>query len=93
MYEEFPLAKTRKAAKIKLEELQIAHMVMTYKKTEMVTIIGQKRRIDWIRMRCKIIEFARVMVQRLKLEEKLTRLKVNVDYHRRQLWSIEMEVS
>ncbi|XP_032683564.1 uncharacterized protein LOC116849958 [Odontomachus brunneus] len=92
IYEEFPLAKARKAAKIKLRKLQIAHMVMTYEKTEIVTIIRQKRRIDWIRMRCKIIEFGRVAVQRLKLEEKLTRLKVNVDYHRRELRSIEIEM-
>lgn len=93
MYEEFPLAKTRQEAKINLGKLQIVHMVMTYKKTEMKTIIGQRRHIDWCRMRCKIIEFAHVMTERSKLQEKLTRLKATVDYHKKELGSIEMEVS
>lgn len=93
MYEEFPLAKARKAARIKMEKLKIGYMVTTYKKTEMTTIAEQRERIDWIRMRCEIIQFAQVMTERLKLKEKLTRLKVNVDYHTRELQSIEMEVS
>lgn len=67
-------------------------MVMDYKKAELTKIIKQRRRIDWIRTRCKIIEFATVMVEQLKLEKKLMKLKVNVDYHGRELQSIEMEV-
>lgn len=93
MYEEFPLAKARNVAKINLQKLQITHMIMTYKKEEMMTIIKQRRRIDWIRTRCKIIEFASIMVERLKMEEKLIKLKVSVEYHGRELRSIETEVS
>lgn len=93
MYEEFPLAKGRNAAKIKLGKLQIELMVVTYKRDEATTIIRQQRRVSWIRTRCKIIEFAGIMAERLKLEEKLTELKANVNYYRRELRSIEMEVS
>lgn len=93
MYEEFPLAKARNAATIKLEKLKIEYMVVTFKKAEMTTIIKQKRCIDWIRTRCKIIEFVSLMMERTKLEDKLKKLKVNVNYHRRELHSIEMEVS
>ncbi|XP_014468383.1 PREDICTED: uncharacterized protein LOC106741179 [Dinoponera quadriceps] len=92
MYEEFPLAKARNAAKISLRKLQIEHMVMTYKKTEMVTIIQQRQRINWVRMRCKIIEFVYFMAERLKLEERLTRLRGNVNHHRKELQSLEMEI-
>lgn len=67
-------------------------MIMNFKKTEMTMIIKQRVHIDWIRTRCKIIEFAAVMVERLKLEKKLMKLKVNVDYYGRELQSIEMEV-
>ncbi|XP_014473801.1 PREDICTED: uncharacterized protein LOC106743956, partial [Dinoponera quadriceps] len=90
MYEEFPLAKARNTAKISLRKLQIEHMVMTYKKTEMMTIIQQRERINWVRMRCEIIEFAYFMVERLKLEERLTRLRAN--HHGKELQSLEMEI-
>lgn len=92
MYEEFSLAKTRNAVKNNLQKLKIEYMIMDYKKTEMMTIIKQRLHIDWIRTCCKIIEFAAVMVERLELEKKLMKLKVNVDYHGRELQSIEMEV-
>jgi len=86
------LAKVRNAVKIKLENLKIEYMVTTFKKAEMTTIIKQKRHINWVRTRCKIVEFATVMVERFKWEEKLIKLKVNVNYHRRELRSIEVEV-
>lgn len=86
------MAKARNAAKINLEKLKIEHMVMSYKKAEMMTIIKQRRHINWIRTRCKIIEFVTVMMERLKLEEKFVKLKVNVKCHRRELQSIEAEV-
>lgn len=92
MYEKFPLAKTRNAVKNNLQRLKIEYMIMDYKKTEMMTIIKQRLHIDWIRTRCKIIEFAAVMVERVEMEKKLMKLKVNVDYHGRELQSIEMEV-
>ncbi|XP_011705091.1 PREDICTED: CAP-Gly domain-containing linker protein 1-like [Wasmannia auropunctata] len=91
-YEEFPSAKARNEAKIKLEKVKIEYMVTSYKKTEIIKIIKQRRRINWIRMRCKIVDFATVMSERLKLEEKLSNLKVNVKYHRRELQSIESEL-
>lgn len=79
--------------RIKQEKLQISLMVLNYKKTEAMKIIRQQQRIDWIRMRCKIVEFAGVMSKRLKLEERLTKLKVNINYYNKELRSVEMEVS
>ncbi|XP_077255733.1 uncharacterized protein LOC143893845 [Temnothorax americanus] len=92
VYEKFPLAKARNAAKNNLEKLEIEHMVMSYKKAEMITIVKQRRRVNWIRTRCKIIEFATMMLERMKLEEKLVKLKVNVKYHRKEFQSIEAEL-
>lgn len=87
------MAKARNAAKINLEKLKVEYMVMSYKKTEMMTIIKQRRRINWILTRYKIIEFVTVMMERLKLEEKFAKLKVNMKCHERELQSIEAEVS
>ncbi|XP_024875039.1 uncharacterized protein LOC112456605 [Temnothorax curvispinosus] len=92
VYEEFPLAKARNAAKNNLEKLKIEHMVMSYKKAEMITIVKQRRRVNWIRTRCRIIEFVTMMLERLKLEQKLVKLKVNVKYHRKEFQSIEAEL-
>lgn len=92
MYEGFPLAKARNAAKTSLGKLKIEYMVMSYKKAEMMTIIKQRRRINWIRTRCKIIEFVTVMLERLKLEKKFVGLKANVKYHTKELQSLEAEV-
>lgn len=92
VYEEFPLAKTRLAAKIDLEKLRIEYMVVAYKKAEMTTIIRQRRRIDWIRTRCKIVELAATMLEYLRLDGKLTRLERSVDRRRGELRSIEAKV-
>lgn len=87
------MAKARNTARINLEKLKIEHMIMSYKKAEMMTIIKQRQRINWIRMRCKIVEFVTAMLERLKLEEKLVQLKVNVKRQRKEFQSIEVEVS
>ncbi|XP_020278001.1 uncharacterized protein LOC109851882 [Pseudomyrmex gracilis] len=92
MYEEFPLAKARKEVKIKLEKLKIEYMIAVYKKAEMTNIIKQRRHIDWVRTRCKIIEFAAMMAETSKLEEKLLKLKVNVNYRKKKLQSIQTEL-
>ncbi|XP_036150438.1 uncharacterized protein LOC118648228 [Monomorium pharaonis] len=92
IYERFPLAKARNAAKVNLEKLKIEYMIMSYKKAEIMTIIKQRRHINWIRMRCKIIEFVTVMLERMKLEERLVTTKGNVKHHRNELQSIEAEL-
>ncbi|CAL1688544.1 unnamed protein product [Lasius platythorax] len=92
MYEEFPLAKTRNTARINLQKLKIEYLIVDYKKTEIIKIIKQRQRIDWIRIRCKIIEFVTVMMERSKFEKKLINLKINVDSYGRELQSIEMEL-
>ncbi|KAL0105472.1 hypothetical protein PUN28_016857 [Cardiocondyla obscurior] len=92
VYEEFPLAKARKAAKISLGKLKMEYMIASYKKSEMMKIIKQRQRIKWIRMRCKIVNFITTMFKHLKLEEKLGKLKVNVKYQKRELQSIETEL-
>lgn len=92
VYEEFPLAKARNAVKLDLERLKIEHMVMSYKKAEVMTVIKQRRRINWIRTRCRIIEFVTVMLENLRLERKFVRLKVNVRCHTKELQAVEAEV-
>ncbi|XP_011869188.1 PREDICTED: CAP-Gly domain-containing linker protein 1-like [Vollenhovia emeryi] len=92
MYEEFPLAKARNAAKFDLEKLKIKYMVTSYKKAEMMTIIKQRRRINWIRTRGKIVEFVTVMMERLKLEENFTKLKENVKRHGKEFQSVQAEL-
>lgn len=92
MYEEFPLAKARNEVKIKLEKLKIEYMIVVYKTVEMRNIIKLRRHIDWVRTRCKIIEFAAMMADTSKLEEKLLRLKVNVNCRKKKLQSIQTEV-
>lgn len=92
MYEEFPLAKARKAAKVNLAKVQIEEMALEYKNAEMIKMIKQREHIDWIRIRSKIAEFAQVMVERKKLEETFLKLKVDVDYYQREFESLEMKV-
>lgn len=92
MYEEFPLAKTRNTARINLQKLKIEYLIVDYKKTEIIKIIKQRQCIDWIRIRCKIIKFVTVMMERSKFENKLMNLKINVDSYGRELQSIEIEV-
>lgn len=92
MYEEFPLAKARNAVELDLEKLKIEQMVVSYKKAEMIKVIKQRRRINWIRTRCRIIEFVTVMLENSKLEKKLVEMRVNVRCHTKDLQTIEAEV-
>ncbi|XP_011630198.1 CAP-Gly domain-containing linker protein 1-like [Pogonomyrmex barbatus] len=91
-YEEFPLAKVRKEAQIKLQKLKVEYMIVAYKKKETLTIIKQRREISWICTRNKIIEFATVMLEHMKLQKELANVNEDLNYHRKELQSIEKEL-
>lgn len=87
------MAKARKTAKIEYEQLKVEHMALTCKKENIMQVIKMKQRIDWIRTRNKIIEFAAVMVEHMKLRKELTEFRMSMNYHKKELRSVEMEVS
>ncbi|XP_061938226.1 uncharacterized protein LOC107995825 isoform X1 [Apis cerana] len=92
-YEEFPLAKDRREAKIKMEKLQIEQMVLEYKVSELEKILKQKQRIAWLRMRAKIIVLARAISNYTRLAETLKDLDRNIDKRKEELNTIETELS
>lgn len=92
-YEEFPLAKDRREAKIKMEKVQIDQMVLEYKVKEFEKILKQKQRIAWLRMRAKIVLLARAVLNYIKLVETLKDLDRNIEKRKEELNTIETEVS
>lgn len=92
-YEEFPLAKDRREAKIKMEKVQIDQMVLEYKVKEFEKILKQKQRIAWLRMRAKIVLLARAVLNYIKLVETLKDLDRNIEKRKEELNKIETEVS
>lgn len=92
-YEEFPLAKDRREAKIKMEKVQIDQMVLEYKVKEFEKILKQKQRIAWLRMRAKIVLLARAVLNYTKLVETLKDLDRNIEKRKEELNTIETEVS
>ncbi|XP_076393344.1 uncharacterized protein LOC143265401 [Megachile rotundata] len=70
-YEDFPLAKKRKEAKIRSEKLRIDKMVIEYKLNELEKTRKLNQQVKWLRMRVKIVEFARAVSNGSKLEESL----------------------
>ncbi|KAL2712622.1 spindle pole body component 110-like isoform X1 [Vespula squamosa] len=91
-YEEFPLAKKRKETEIDLKKVCIEKMVLEFKLDELEKKFERKRKIDEIRTRLKIIELAKAMVQKEKLERKLVDLRNEIDCCKRQLHSRELEL-
>ncbi|KAI4504047.1 hypothetical protein M0802_000518 [Mischocyttarus mexicanus] len=91
-YEEFPLAKKRNEAEINLKKITIEKMILEFKIKDLETKIVLKKKIDEIRTRLKIIEFAKVMANNEKLERKFVELKNEIDYLKRQQHSNELEL-
>lgn len=76
-----------------MEKLQIDQMVLEYKVNEFEKILKQKQRIAWLRMRAKIIILARAISNYTRLVETLKDLDRNVDKRKKELNTIETEVS
>ncbi|XP_047350206.1 BICD family-like cargo adapter 1 isoform X2 [Vespa velutina] len=91
-YEDFPLAKKRKEREIELKKVSIEKMVLEFKLNELKMKCEQKKKIDEIRTRLKIIELAKAMVNNEKLEGKLVDLRNEIDHCKRQLHSRELEL-
>ncbi|XP_035718367.1 uncharacterized protein PFB0145c-like isoform X2 [Vespa mandarinia] len=91
-YEDFPLAKKRKERETELKKVCIEKMVLEFKFNELKIKCEQKKKIDEIRTRLKIIELAKAMVNNEKLERKLVNLRNEIDHCKRQLHSRELEL-
>ncbi|XP_046822504.1 spindle pole body component 110-like [Vespa crabro] len=91
-YEDFPLAKKRKERETELKKVCIEKMVLEFKLNELKIKCEQKKKIDEIRTRLKIIELAKAMVNNEKLERKLVDLRNEIDHCKRQLHSRELEL-
>ncbi|XP_017760958.1 PREDICTED: golgin subfamily A member 6-like protein 22 [Eufriesea mexicana] len=92
-YEEFPLARDRKEAKIKLEKIRVDEMILEYKVNDMERISRQQEWITWLRMRAKIIELARAILNYMKQEEKLKDLNRNIEDRKQELNVVETELA
>ncbi|XP_076756383.1 uncharacterized protein LOC143426676 [Xylocopa sonorina] len=93
MYEEFPLAKIRKAEKIKLEKLRIEKLQLEYKINEFEKILKKQRQITWLRVRAKIVELARAILTNKEQEEKLNSLNRSIEDHKKDLGALEIELA
>ncbi|KAK2587828.1 hypothetical protein KPH14_003928 [Odynerus spinipes] len=92
-YEEFPLAKKRREAEVNVKKACIEKMLLEFKIKEMEKKIQQKKSIDCIRMRLKIIEFARVVGINEKSEKGLTDVKAEIDLWKQKLRTKELELN
>ncbi|KZC14510.1 hypothetical protein WN55_06971 [Dufourea novaeangliae] len=92
-YEEFPLAKARTEAKVKLQKIRIEAMVVEYKIDRLKKISRQQEHIAWLILRGKIVEFSRAMLHNMALDKNLTDLNKTIDDRKEELNSIDKELS
>ncbi|KAK9300593.1 hypothetical protein QLX08_006748 [Tetragonisca angustula] len=92
-YEEFPLAKERKEWEAKLRKLQVDKMVLEYKINGLEKMSEQRKRITWLRMRTKIVEFARAISDHMSLEKKLQEYSRTIEQRRKELDMITTELA
>nr|XP_033189924.1 uncharacterized protein LOC117156735 isoform X2 [Bombus vancouverensis nearcticus] len=92
-YEEFPLAKVRKENKVKLEKLRVDKMVMQYKINEFEKILKQRERITWLRMRAKIVELARAILDHMGLDKEWEDLNRSIEAREKELNTIKTELA
>ncbi|XP_076168030.1 uncharacterized protein LOC143147054 isoform X2 [Ptiloglossa arizonensis] len=90
-YEDFPLANTRKEAKMKLEKLRVEEMVIQYKINEIKKASRQRERITWLRLRERIVEFARDILNNRALDQKLINLNKGIVDLKEQLTAMDNE--
>ncbi|KAK1124805.1 hypothetical protein K0M31_006165 [Melipona bicolor] len=92
-YEEFPLAKERKEWEAKLRKLQVDKMVLECKINGLEKMSEQRKRITWLRMRTKIVEFARAISDHMNLEKKLQEYNRTIEERRKELDMITTELA
>ncbi|KOC62229.1 hypothetical protein WH47_03987 [Habropoda laboriosa] len=91
-YEEFPLAKERMEAKIKLKKIQVEKMAVEFKINEFKKIKKQQDQITWFKMRAQIVEFARAYSNSSKLDQQLNDLKEDVQNSQEELNRVKSQV-
>lgn len=91
-YEEFPLAKVRKVAQMELRKLEVERAVVKHKIIELKKISTRKQQIGWMRLRGKIVEFSRGVLENMTLDRQLNDLFQNIKSRTRELGAVEEEV-
>lgn len=86
------MAKERKEWEAKLRKLQVDKMVLEYKINGLEKMSEQRKRITWLRMRTKIVEFARTISDHMNLEKKLQEYNRTIEQRRKDLDMITTEV-
>lgn len=82
----------RKENKAKLEKLRIDKMVVEYKINELEKILKQRERITWLRMRAKIVELARAILDHMGLDKEWEDLNRSIEAREKELNTIKTEV-
>lgn len=82
----------RKENKVKLEKLRIDKMVVEYKINEFEKILKQRERITWLRMRAKIVELARAILDHMGLDKEWEDLNRSIEAREKELNTIKAEV-
>ncbi|XP_076648065.1 uncharacterized protein LOC143356346 [Halictus rubicundus] len=92
-YEEFPLAKARREAQMRLKKIQVEKMMVDYKIKELKKISRHKEKIAWLRLRGRIVEFARDMLNNVALDRKLMELNKTIKDRRDELKAVDEEIA
>nr|XP_031849842.1 uncharacterized protein LOC116434968 [Nomia melanderi] len=92
-YEEYPLAKVRKTARMELRKLEVERAVIDQKIIELRKMSRQKQQIGWMRLRGKLVELARTVLENMALDRRLEELLENIKCRTQELNAIEEEVS
>ncbi|XP_076243337.1 LOW QUALITY PROTEIN: uncharacterized protein LOC143184765 [Calliopsis andreniformis] len=92
-YEEYPLAKVRQEARIKLERLLVDGMVVAHKIEELEKILKQSDHVTWLRLREKIVELARAVSNNAQLRQTLQDLNKTIAHRKEELNAIDKELA
>ncbi|XP_076375074.1 uncharacterized protein LOC117229800 isoform X2 [Megalopta genalis] len=92
-YEQFPLAKARKIAEMKLKKLEVEQMVVEYKIEELERLSRQKDEIAWQRLRGKIVDFASDMLNDAALDRKRQELIRSIEDREKEVKAAEEEMA
>lgn len=82
----------REENKVKLEKLRVGKMVVEYKINEFEKILKQRERITWLRMRAKIVELARAILDHMGLDKEWKDLNRSIEAREKELNTIKTEV-
>lgn len=82
----------REENKVKLEKLRVDKMVVEYKINEFEKILKQREQITWLRMRAKIVDLARAILDHMGLDKEWEDLNRSIEAREKELNTIKTEV-